>query len=100
MLPIGSRSRRLLNQSTHSSVANLTASKLRHGPLRWITQRKDKQLDAASVAGVSDQGEVLGTYRGCRDTNKALEEIACESGSQDHTTDKLLPSSTNEVTRR
>ncbi len=37
MLPMGSRSRRLLNQSTHSSVANSTASKLRHGPRRWIT---------------------------------------------------------------
>jgi type III restriction enzyme len=37
MCPIGSRRRRLLNQSTHSSVANSTASKLRHGPRRWMT---------------------------------------------------------------
>ncbi len=37
MLPMGSRRRRLLNQSTHSSVANSTASKLRHGPRRWMT---------------------------------------------------------------
>jgi hypothetical protein len=32
MLPMGSKSRRLLNQSTHSSVANSTASNDRHGP--------------------------------------------------------------------
>jgi hypothetical protein len=32
-LPMGSKSRRLLNQSTHSSVANSTASNDRHGPL-------------------------------------------------------------------
>ena len=37
MKPMGSRSRRLLNQSTHSRVANSTASKLRHGPRRWMT---------------------------------------------------------------
>jgi hypothetical protein len=29
--------KRWLNQSTHSSVANSTASKLRHGPRRWMT---------------------------------------------------------------
>jgi hypothetical protein len=27
----------LLNQSTHSSVANSTASHERHGPRRWMT---------------------------------------------------------------
>src|SRR5271170_7810354 len=37
MLPMGSSSRRLLNQSTHSSVANSTASNDRHGPRRWMT---------------------------------------------------------------
>ncbi len=31
MFPIGSSSLLLLNQSTHSSVANSTVSKLRHG---------------------------------------------------------------------
>jgi hypothetical protein len=36
MLPMGSKSRRLLNQSTHSSVANSTASNDRHGPRRWM----------------------------------------------------------------
>ena len=35
--PIGSRIRRLLNQSTHSRVANSTASRLRHGPRVRIT---------------------------------------------------------------
>jgi hypothetical protein len=34
MLPMGSSRRRVLNQSTHSSVANSTASKLRHAPRR------------------------------------------------------------------
>ena len=37
ILPIGSSSRRWLNQSTHSRVANSTASNDRHGPRRWIT---------------------------------------------------------------
>ncbi len=32
MLPIDESKRRLLNQSTHSSVANSTASIYRHGP--------------------------------------------------------------------
>ena len=36
-LPMGSRRRRLLNRSTHSSVANSTASKDRHGPRRWMS---------------------------------------------------------------
>jgi hypothetical protein len=36
MLPIGPSSLRLLNQSTHSSVANSTVSKFRHGPRRQI----------------------------------------------------------------
>src|SRR5690606_10610276 len=39
MLPMGSSSRRLLNQSTHSSVANSTASNERHGPRRWTRCR-------------------------------------------------------------
>src|SRR5579863_1118723 len=34
---MGSRRRRVLNQSTHSRVANSTASRLRHGPRRWMT---------------------------------------------------------------
>lgn len=36
MLPIGPSSGRLLNQSTHSNVANSTTSKLGHGPRRWM----------------------------------------------------------------
>lgn len=38
---MGSRRRRLLNQSTHSSVANSMASKFRHGPRRWMARQKD-----------------------------------------------------------
>ena len=37
MLPMGSRSRRLLNQSTHSSVENSTASNERHRARRWMS---------------------------------------------------------------
>src|SRR5262250_143736 len=37
MLPIGSSSRRLLNQSTHSSVAYSTSSSFRQGPRRSMT---------------------------------------------------------------
>ncbi len=32
---MGSRGRRLVNVSTHSSVTKSTTSKLRHGPRRW-----------------------------------------------------------------
>jgi len=34
----------LLNQSTHSSVAYSTASKLRHGPRRWMTSALNRPL--------------------------------------------------------
>ena len=37
IFPMGSKRRLLLNQSTHSSVANSSASKLRHGRRRWMT---------------------------------------------------------------
>src|SRR3954466_4809850 len=37
MLAMDSSRRRLLYQSTHSRVANSTASNERHGPRRWIT---------------------------------------------------------------
>src|SRR5215475_1220176 len=37
MLPIGSSSRRLLNQSTQSSVAYSTSSSFRQGPRRRVT---------------------------------------------------------------
>ena len=37
MLPMGSSNRRWLNQSTHSNVANSTASNDRQGLRRWIT---------------------------------------------------------------
>jgi|GEM_PF-5706336 len=37
ILPRGSSRRRLLNQSTHSSVAYSPASNERHGPRRWMT---------------------------------------------------------------
>ncbi len=58
---MGSRRRRLLNQSTHSSVANSTASKLRHGPRRWMTLGLVKTVDrfgesiVVTVANASDR---------------------------------------------
>lgn len=37
IFPMASSRRRWLNQSTHSRVANSTASRLRQGPRLWIT---------------------------------------------------------------
>src|SRR5919202_5847639 len=50
MLPIGSRRRRLLYQSTHSKVANSTASMLRHGPRRRITSVANRPLIVSASA--------------------------------------------------
>src|SRR3954452_16570280 len=50
MFPIGSKRRRLLNQSTHSRVANSTASKLRQGPPRWITSVLNKPMTVSARA--------------------------------------------------
>jgi DNA modification methylase len=43
-------SRRLLNQSTHSRVANSTASRLRHGPRRWTTSALQRPLIVSARA--------------------------------------------------
>src|SRR5205823_12134326 len=54
MLPIGSRMRRLLNQSTHSRVAYSTASKDFHGPRLWITSALNRPLMvSASASSIS-----------------------------------------------
>ncbi len=50
MFPIGSSRRVWLNQSTHSRVANSTASRLRHGPRRWITSALNKPLIVSARA--------------------------------------------------
>jgi hypothetical protein len=50
MFPIGLRRRRLLNQSTHSSVACSTASKLRQGPWRWMTFALNRPLIVSAWA--------------------------------------------------
>src|SRR5512144_2203201 len=50
MLPIGSSSRRLLNQSTHSSVAYSTASNDRHGPRRWMTSVLNRPITVSASA--------------------------------------------------
>jgi hypothetical protein len=49
-LPIGSSRRRLLNQSTHSRVANSTVSKLRHGPRLWMTSALNRPLMVSARA--------------------------------------------------
>ncbi len=50
MLPMGSRSRRLLNQSTHSRVAYSTLSTVRQGPRLWITSVFYKPLMVSARA--------------------------------------------------
>ena len=47
---MGSSRRRVLNQSTHSRVANSTASKERHGPRRWITSALKRPLIVSARA--------------------------------------------------
>src|SRR5215211_1721341 len=47
---MGSSSRRWLNPSTHSSVANSTASRDRHGPRRWITSALSRPLIVSASA--------------------------------------------------
>lgn len=47
---MGSSRRRLLNQSTHSSVAYSTASRLRHGPHRQITSALYGPLIDSAIA--------------------------------------------------
>ena len=49
-MPMGSSKRRVLNQSTHSRVANSAASKDRHGPRRWITLALNRPLIVSSRA--------------------------------------------------
>src|SRR4051794_36154479 len=53
MLPIGSRRRRVLYPSTHSSVGESTASGERHGPRRRITSVLNRPLllDAVRPTG-------------------------------------------------
>ena len=50
MFPIGSSRRRLLNQSTHSRVANSTAAMLRHKPRRWMTSALNRPLIVSARA--------------------------------------------------
>ena len=47
---MGSGRRRLLNQSTHASLAYSTALKLRHGPRRWMTPALNRPLIVSASA--------------------------------------------------
>src|SRR3954447_15248365 len=60
MLPIGSRRRRVLYQSTHSRVANSAASMLRHGPRRRITSVLNRPL-IVSASALSYESPTLPT---------------------------------------
>ena len=77
MLPIGSRRRRLLYQSTHSMVANSTASRLRHGPRRRITSVLNRPLllDAVRPTGKCVVVRVTDAANGGFDTG--FEEPLC-----------------------
>src|SRR5919107_3980706 len=77
MLPIGSRRRRLLYQSTHSRVAYSTASRERQGPRRRITSVLNRPLllDAVRPTG---QGVVVGiTDAADRGLDAGFEQPLC-----------------------
>jgi hypothetical protein len=57
MWPMCASRRRLLNQSTHSSVAYSTASKLRQGPRQWMTSALKRPLIGSASAVI--QGSEL-----------------------------------------
>ncbi|WP_245454627.1 hypothetical protein [Bradyrhizobium sp. RP6] len=48
----------------------------RNGRVFRIVQGQDKRWTLYRVEEVSDRGEVLGSYQGRREANKALEKIA------------------------
>jgi len=56
---MGSKRRRWLNQSTHSRVANSTASAWRQGPRRRITSvlNKPMTVSARAVVAVADAAD-------------------------------------------
>src|SRR5204863_3209424 len=57
---IGSSRRRVLNQSTHSNVANSTASRCRQGPRRRMTSVLNKPM-TDSASGLSYESPRLPT---------------------------------------
>src|SRR5215208_2640416 len=77
MLPIGSRRRRLLYQSTHSSVANSTASMLRQGPRRRITSVLNKPLLLDAVRPTGGRVVVAITNAADGGLNTGLEQALC-----------------------
>src|SRR3954471_3044245 len=77
MLPIGSRRRRLLYQSTHSKVANSTASMLRHGPRRRITSVLNKPLLLDAVRPTGQRIVIAITNAADRGFDASLKEALC-----------------------
>jgi len=55
----------------------------RNGRAFRIIQGKDKRWTLYRIKEVSDKGELLGTYRGRGDANKALQTIAYTSNQAD-----------------
>jgi hypothetical protein len=60
MLPIGSSSRRLLDQSTQLRVAHSTSSRVRHEGRRWITPALFRPL-MGSASALSYESPTLPT---------------------------------------
>src|SRR5215213_10555868 len=77
MLPIGSRRRRLLYQSTHSKVANSTASRLRHGPRRRITSVLNRPLLLDAVRPTGERVVIRVTDAADRGFNTGFEQALC-----------------------
>src|SRR5919107_1534775 len=77
MLPIGSRRRRLLYQSTHSKVANSTASMLRHGPRCRITPVLNKPLRLDAVRPTGERVVVRVTDAADRGFDPGFEQALC-----------------------
>src|SRR5215212_7173208 len=77
MLPIGSRRRRLLYQSTHSRVANSTTSMLRHGPRRRITSVLNRPLLLDAVRPTGERVVIRVTDAADRGFNTGFEQALC-----------------------
>ena len=72
---MGSSRRRLLNQSTHSSVANSTASKLRQGPRRWIGKQINRRLVRLGYEGRKKTFHSIRKYVATCFENEGVDEL-------------------------
>jgi hypothetical protein len=83
MVPMASRRRRLLDQSTYSSVANSTASRFRQGPRRWMASVSWRPLMVSAralyrlVRWISQAGPSYPVFG----VSQGSEEVADAAGS-------------------